>query len=286
MMKYNKLYLIIIVVCHVQRKCKANIIPGQNPFDQRSDFIFIGDSGTLETTFNLVEESGVDTGSAFGFLPISFVSIALLMMAVGMLTMPSSVTSRASVEPRPIAPRPYVQSFLAIEAAAQTTAPAPTPAPAQTTPCIPTNCPADYSLLDDQTAGQNCYLYGGNTKEVWSDALKVCTLTPGAYLWRPNTRAEADAVKNKFTIGNDVFIWTGANSPTHDENFVFAVDNAALSLLNLPFGVLDSAGRLGEDCVNIEFDTNGGNNGDWEWENDDCDDDHRYICELPRKTCP
>lgn len=79
-----------------------------------------------------MEESGVDTGSAFGFLPISFVSIALLMMAVGMLTMPSSVTSRASVEPRPIAPRPYVQSFLAIEAAAQTTAPAPTPAPAQT----------------------------------------------------------------------------------------------------------------------------------------------------------
>ncbi|XP_071126650.1 uncharacterized protein [Mytilus edulis] len=233
MMKYNKLYLIIIVVCHVQRKYKANIIPGQNPFDQRSDFIVIDDRETLETPFNLVEESGVDTGSAFGFLPIPFVSIALLMMAIGMLIMPSSVTSRAT-----IAPRPDVQIFLA----------APTPAPAQTTPCIPTNCPADYSLLDDQTAGQNCYLYGGNAQEVWSDALKVCTSTPGAYLWRPNTRAEADAVKNKFTI-------------------------------------VDPNGQLGEDCVTIEFDT-GVNPDDWQWENDDCDDDFRYICEFPRKTCP
>ncbi|XP_076071845.1 uncharacterized protein LOC143043417 [Mytilus galloprovincialis] len=116
-------------------------------------------------------------------------------MAMGMLTMPSTVTSGPSVVPRPIASRPDVQ--IAVPAA--TPAPAPTPAP--TTPCIPTNCPADYTLLDDQTASQNCYLYSGNTEEVWSDALKVCTLTPGAYLWRPNTRAEADAVKNKFTIG-------------------------------------------------------------------------------------
>ncbi|VDI73640.1 Hypothetical predicted protein, partial [Mytilus galloprovincialis] len=275
----SELYLIIIVVFHVQRKYKANIIPGQNPFDQRSDFISIGDSGTLETTFNLVEESGVDTGSAFGFLPIPFVSIALLMMAFGMLIMPSSVTSRASVEPRPIEPRPDVQLFLATQAA---TALAPTPAPAQTTPCIPTNCPADYTLLDDRTASQNCYLYSGNTEEVWSDALKACALTPGAYLWRPNIRAEADAVKNKFGIGNDVHIWTGANSPTHDENFVFAVDNAVLSLVDLPFGVLDEDGNIGEDCVEIEFDTNSGKTDDWEWENNDCDDEYEYICELPR----
>ncbi|XP_063415776.1 lectin BRA-3-like [Mytilus trossulus] len=209
------------------------------------------------------------------------------MMAIGMLIMPNSVTSRASVEPIPIAARldvrttvpATVQSFLATQAAAQTTA----PAPAQTTPCIPTICPADYLLLADQTASPNCYFYSGNTQKIWSDALKVCTLTPGAYLWRPNTRAEADAVKTTFAIGNDVHIWTGANSPTHDENFVFAVDNAALSLLDLPFGILDSSGDIGDDCVDIEFDTG---DLDWEWENDDCDDDERYICELPRKTCP
>ena len=29
----------------------------------------------------------------------------------------------------------------------------------------------------------------------------ACTTTPGAYPWRPNTQAEADAVRNKYGIG-------------------------------------------------------------------------------------
>ncbi|CAC5415310.1 unnamed protein product [Mytilus coruscus] len=63
-----------------------------------------------------------------------------------------------------------------------------------------------------------------------------CAMTPGAYLWRPNSNAESLAVFNKFKIIPTTNIWTGANSPGHDGNVVFAVDNGAFDYTNVPFG--------------------------------------------------
>ncbi|XP_052076658.1 lectin BRA-3-like [Mytilus californianus] len=186
-----------------------------------------------------------------------------------MMTMMSTVTSETSVAPRPVVPTTVLVTVPTTQAAVQTT------------PCVPTNCPARYRLLSDQTASPNCYFFSEDNKKIWSDALKACTSTPGAYLWRPNTRTEANAVKDTFGFQTTQSIWTGANSPTHDENYVFAVDNAAFSLTNLPFGE-KTISFSGQDCVEILL-----NDSDvWKWENEDCKDAERFICELPRKTCP
>lgn len=44
---------------------------------------------------------------------------------------------------------------------------------------------------------RNCIIY----ISYFSNFKKACTDTPGAYLWRPNSRAKSDAVRNKFNIG-------------------------------------------------------------------------------------
>lgn len=267
MVKYNKLYLLIVVVFLSISPHKGQIIPGQNPIDQQTDIFLIDDSGARETSF--VDGSGFVTGSDFGLPPIPFLAIALLMIPMVMMTMMSTVTSETSVAPRPVVPTIVSVTVPTTQAAVQPT------------PCVPTICPTNYRLLTDQTVSPNCYFYSGGTELPWADALKACTQTPGAYLWRPNTRDEANAVINMFGVARNVEIWTGANSPTHDENFVFAVDNAAFSLTNLPFGEWE-VNDFGEDCVEIQLEYS----DVWEWENEVCDDEISYICELPRITCP
>ncbi|XP_076072015.1 uncharacterized protein LOC143043720 [Mytilus galloprovincialis] len=110
-----------------------------------------------------------------------------------MMTMMS--TTETSVAPMPVVPTTVSVTV-------------PTPqAAVPTTQCVPTNCPANYRLLNDQTASSNCYFDSGTQSDlIWSDARKACTATPGAYLWRPNSRAEADAVKNTFDIEHDEWI--------------------------------------------------------------------------------
>ncbi|CAC5422848.1 unnamed protein product [Mytilus coruscus] len=237
------------------RAYKAQIIPGRNPIEQQQDIFLIDDSGSLETSF--VDGSEFGTGSDFGLPPIPFLAIALLVIPMVMMTMMSTTETSAAL-------RPVVPTTVSV------TVPT-TQAAVQTTPCVPTICPARYRLLIDQTASPNCYFDSGSVEQ------KACTSTPGAYLWRPNTLAEANAVRNTFGFTKAEQIWTGANSPTHDENFVFAVDNAAFLLFNVLFGTLDKS-HIGEACVEIEFNTTP---GEWQWENEDCRDEHRFICELP-----
>ncbi|XP_052078053.1 uncharacterized protein LOC127715991 [Mytilus californianus] len=161
---------------------KAQIIPGRNPNDQQPELFLIDDRGSLETSF--LDGSRFGTGSDFGLPPIPFLAIALLVIPMVMMTMMS--TSETSVAPRPVVP-----TFVSV------TVPT-TQAAVQTTSCVPTNCPARYRLLNDQTDSPNCYVYSEDQTQIWSTALKACTDTPGAYLWRPNSREEADAVKNTF----------------------------------------------------------------------------------------
>ncbi|CAC5390383.1 unnamed protein product [Mytilus coruscus] len=260
-----QLNLLIIVVFLSISQYKGQIIPGQNPIDQQTDIFLIDDSGTRETSF--VDGSGFGTGSDFGLPPIPFLALALLVIPMAMMTMMS--TSETSVAPVPTTVSVTVPT---------------TQAAVQTTPCVPTNCPGRYRLLNDQTASPNCYLDSGSLNsndKLWSDAQKLCTTTPGAYLWIPNTLAEANAVKNTFGFGTD-FIWTGGNSPTHDENYVFAGDNTVFSLFNVPFGAINIE-DFGQDCFELNFSTT---LGEWEWENEECDDKNRFICEFPRQTCP
>ncbi|CAG2200712.1 unnamed protein product [Mytilus edulis] len=256
----------MIVVSLSIRRYKGQIIPEQNSIDQQTDIFLVDDSGARETSF--VDSSGFGTGSDFGLPSIPFLPIALLMIPMvmmTMMTMMSTVTSETSVAPIPVVPRTGLATVPT------------TQADVQTTPCVPTTCPTSYRLLADQTISPNCYSYDEDTERNWGDALESCTLIPGSYLWRPNTQDEANAVFNLFNIDTSDEIWTGANSPTHNENFVVAGDTAAFSLTNLPFGEWDE-GDFGEDCVEIEVNTL----GVWLWENEDCRDEIPFICELPR----
>ncbi|XP_071128035.1 lectin BRA-3-like [Mytilus edulis] len=194
------------------------------------------------------------------------------MIPMIMMPMMSSVTSESSiaVAPIPVVSTPVLVTVPSTQAAVQTT-----------TPCVPTNCPAGYRLLSDQTASPNCYLYSDTSQLRWSEALTACANTPGAYLWKPNDEKEADAVRSLFAFGTNVDIWIGANSPLHNGNYEYAVAGGALSLTNLPFGTL-FADSTQEDCIEIEV--NGMNT--WEWDDESCDDTYRYICEVPRQTCP
>ncbi|XP_076071674.1 uncharacterized protein LOC143043088 [Mytilus galloprovincialis] len=269
MVKY-KLNLLIIVVFLNISQYKGLIIREQNPIDQQTDIFFIDDSGTRETSF--VDGSGLGTGSDFGLLPNPLLALALLMIPMIMMPMMSSVTSESSsaVAPIPVVSTPVLVTVPSTQAAVQTT-----------TPCVPTNCPAEYRLLNDQTASPNCYRYSGVGKLSWSESLKECTKTPGAYLWKPNDEKEADAVRSVFAFGTDVDVWIGAHSPLHDGNYEYAVVGGALSLTNLPFGTLFTDTSK-EDCIEIEVN----NSNVWEWDDEGCDDKIRYICEVPRQTCP
>ncbi|CAG2200713.1 unnamed protein product [Mytilus edulis] len=260
----RELYLLIIVVFLSISPHKGQIIPGQNLIDQQTDIFLIDDSGARVTSF--VDDSGFGTGSDFGLPPIPFLPIALLMIPMVMMTMMSTVTSETSVAPIPVVPRTVLATVPT------------TQADVQTTPCVPTTCPERYSLLNDQTASPNCYFNSGDDKRTWADALRICMSTPGAYIWRPNTEEEANAVKNTFGLIDNFNVWTGANSPTHDRNFVFAVDNGAFSIDSVPFGECNEW-DFDYDCVEVSLRTE---TLIWNWDIDDCFDEIEYVCEFPR----
>ncbi|XP_063415009.1 uncharacterized protein LOC134696971 [Mytilus trossulus] len=103
-------------------------------------------------------------------------------------------------------------------------------------PCVPeTICPRGFRLLQNQSSSANCYLYGANTVP-WEDAQSICSGTPGAYLWRPNTLQEANAVYHEFFKPDANSIWTGANDRDTDGNFTFITENSPLQFNDLPFG--------------------------------------------------
>ncbi|XP_076113692.1 regenerating islet-derived protein 4-like [Mytilus galloprovincialis] len=101
----------------------------------------------------------------------------------------------------------------------------------------------------------------------------------GAYLWKPNTAAEAIAVKSTTGFRDNLEIWTGLYSPTSDENFEFVDAGGAFTLDTLPFGLRDTIDN--DDCV--EFQLRGNH---WSWDDDPCRWTHHYMCEFPMKTCP
>ncbi|CAG2187942.1 unnamed protein product [Mytilus edulis] len=145
-------------------------------------------------------------------------------------------------------------------------------------PCVSTSCPEGYIISNDLTTSTNCYFFGGDDKQNWTNALNICRMK-GAYLWAPNTVAEAFAVKNTTGFGKHEDIWTGLYSPTSDENFEFVDVGGALTLDTLPFGERDQIDN--EDCVELELKTS----HNWNWDDDPCDRPQQYMCEFPMKTC-
>ncbi|XP_063404267.1 alpha-N-acetylgalactosamine-specific lectin-like [Mytilus trossulus] len=225
---------------------------------------------SFDTTLVIDTEFG--TESAFGFLSTPFLPISLLMMALLIITSPVVQTAVPVVVPvvvPVIVPTPVPTTQTATQTATQTTI----------VPCVPTSCPEGYIISNDLTASTNCYFFSGDDEQSWSNALNICRMK-GAYLWAPNTLAEANAVRSTTGFGQDVSIWIGAYSPTSDENFVFVVDGGAFTLDTLPFGESDPIDN--DDCVEFEF----APNNNWNWDDDPCDRAQRYMCEFPRaETC-
>ncbi|XP_071137193.1 uncharacterized protein [Mytilus edulis] len=104
-------------------------------------------------------------------------------------------------------------------------------------PCVPETCPNGFKLLSNQPSSANCYYTSGANRVTWNTAADNCASTDGAYLWRPNTAQEANAVQNEFNIPDDLPIWTGANDIDNDGTFTFAIENGPFSFNELPFGL-------------------------------------------------
>ncbi|VDI08000.1 Hypothetical predicted protein [Mytilus galloprovincialis] len=200
------------------------VITRQDIEEEQQELFLIDEGGTASLP---VDGTRQGTGSFLQLLPIPLLTMAVPMVAMAMMTMMSPVnagtTSGTSV--------------------ATTIVPVTVPttqAAALTTQCVPTiNCPKGYELLGDQTASANCYfnsVQNGVETKTWANAQASCAMTPGAYLWRPNSAAEGSAVFDMFTLATNANIWTGANSPGHDDNYVFVVDNGVFSYANVPFG--------------------------------------------------
>ncbi|XP_071127683.1 uncharacterized protein [Mytilus edulis] len=107
-------------------------------------------------------------------------------------------------------------------------------------PCVPETCPTGFKLLSNQASSANCYSYHGLDSQLPLPlARDNCATTAGAYLWRPNTEQEANAVNNEFNIPSDQFIWTGGRE-VNLGTFVFDIDNSGFSIDDQPFGVTES----------------------------------------------
>ncbi|XP_063415599.1 C-type lectin domain family 4 member D-like [Mytilus trossulus] len=154
--------------------------------------------------------------------------------------------------------------------------------------CVPETCPKRFTLLPNQSDSTNCYFDSGENRleddKQWEHALLNCTETPGAYLWRPNTIEETEAVNKEFNLkGRNV--WTGARDYNSDGNFRFAIENSSLvSLKAVPFGIASENLAADSDCVIIYF--FGRPINSWIWADYPCRSLIRYICEYPRKVCP
>ncbi|VDI01808.1 Hypothetical predicted protein, partial [Mytilus galloprovincialis] len=259
----EKLAVVVLTAVFIsQRTCIGQFLPGQIPTQiftgqdqiQQQDFVIINEIGTT------VDGTGLGTGSILPLFPLVLLTLAVTMM--GMTTM-SDVTIGTTTVPVTV-PTTITATKSAI----------------QTTPCVPTNCPVGYRMLNDQTISPNCYFYSENNKASWSTAQKICSMQLGAYLWKPDSQQEADAVQSAFSIEQDKDIWIGANSPGHDGNYVFDGDNGDFSFCNLPFGEHALYSKKG--CIEIEFSPN----NVWNWDDDFCKDSYRYLCEFSRITCP
>ncbi|CAC5421650.1 unnamed protein product [Mytilus coruscus] len=152
---------------------------------------------------------------------------------------------------------------------------APAPAPvASTTTCV-LQCPATYMMLADTTISPNCYLGSGLSTVVWQEALANCLQTPGAYLWRPNTIQEADAVRTKLGIGEGTDVWTGANDLQNEGMFSFIVENSGFPFPVVPFGT-GTGNAAGNDCVAIQKPAT----NVYQWTVSQCNTNNRYVCEV------
>ncbi|CAG2256564.1 unnamed protein product [Mytilus edulis] len=143
-------------------------------------------------------------------------------------------------------------------------------------PCVPETCPKGFKLLSNQTSSANCY-YTNNINRgnhvTWNTAADNCASTDGAYLWRPNTAQEANAVQNEFNIP-EILLWTGANDIDNDGTFTFAIENGPFSFNDLPFGSGYNSGK--NVCVAIQKEGRF-----WDWFDLPCTCTcARYICEY------
>ncbi|XP_071151510.1 uncharacterized protein [Mytilus edulis] len=155
-------------------------------------------------------------------------------------------------------------------------------------PCktLPTTCPAGYTKLTNQRISPNCYLFGGSNRENrtdWHVANAICTSTPGAYLWIPETEEEAKAVLVKFDAfgklqGFDIF--TGANNLADRNRYVYAGTNGIFDPNNLPFATGGNPISKSKYCVELEWNME---NRVFEWDADPCSgsSNEGYVCEFP-----
>ncbi|CAC5410433.1 MRC [Mytilus coruscus] len=276
MPQYYQLSILVLTGIFIsQSTCFVRIAQGQIPRQITGQLILDRDQIEQPQEIFVIEQRGTTgTAPAFLFFPIPLLTMTvsmagMAMMTMAMMTMMSSDTSSGT-------------SVVVGSAPISVTLPT-TQVAAQTTPCVP-SCPEGYVLLNDRSASPNCYYFNQMFGITWQNVRDRCATTPGAYLWRPNSEAEANAVRDTFNIPNNEIVWTGAQDSAESGNFAFIIDIGPFSFENPPFGTVSDT-DLEDFCVSIRYSTTV-TPSIWTWAKQDCNDSPSFVCELPTTlTC-
>ncbi|CAG2203281.1 unnamed protein product [Mytilus edulis] len=177
----------------------------------------------LEGDTQALFEDGGGTGTDFSpFLAL----LPLLLLGLLTATTPTATAAQAA-QAAQAAPAAPAAPAVPVPVMVVSVPVAPTP------PCVSETCPPGFMVLPNQASSTNCYSDSGANAAndlMWNAALTDCTSTSGAYLWRPNTEQEADAIRNKYAIPDNELLWTGANDLAVDGTFTFAIENSPLNV--------------------------------------------------------
>ncbi|XP_052075881.1 uncharacterized protein LOC127713971 [Mytilus californianus] len=247
----------------------VQVVIVEDPGEDQKDFFVKEDRFAARGT-----DTGIGLGESFPFLSMLFLIMITMVPMMDMVTMVPMID--------------MVTNEMMGTMATSTTTSTTTQAQPAATPCVTPNCPHGYRLLDDQTASTNCYLYGGgNNLQSWDDAMRTCAMTPGAFLWNPNTEVEANAVINKLSIPFQECMWTGGRK-ANDGTFVFDIDKSGFPLDMMtnrqPFGMIAIMSDENDSCLGIlGLDVEP---RIWLWGDNFCSFAALYVCEFPRTICP
>ncbi|VDI65662.1 Hypothetical predicted protein [Mytilus galloprovincialis] len=261
---YQIYFVLLIVIFLSSNTCYAQfILEGDTEAFFDDGDIFGSGPGT-----DILGGTGTDFSALSALLPLLLLGPLLLAATTPTATAAQAAQAAPAAAPVMVVPVAPPQTVTVL-------------VPAATTQCVSETCPAGFMVLPNQAISTNCYSDSGadpTNNLMWNAALLACTMTPGAYLWRPNTQQEADAVRNKYGLPNGPpGVWTGANDIDQDGTFRFAIENGLFDFGNLPFGAGTASAAADTDCVTLHFDGT-----TWQWTDRTCVTALRYICEYPR----
>lgn len=97
-------------------------------------------------------------------------------------------------------------------------------------PCVPTNCPVGYRMLNDQTISPNCYFYSENNKASWSTAQVSMVDTVQDFSFKLSKWILLCYFSENYNLSN-VTVFLRLKDERKNTSIVFHIFNFAISIL-------------------------------------------------------